>query len=182
MNQQHTAHRRTLALVAATLALGALPLLSGCLREKGFTDCSGITCQPGQYCLAPGLCESGCTSDVNCAEGQGCANEGEGFNGEGVCRDGEDPPEPAEGEGEPEPDDPLEACLAACEHFQGCGAEGSDVLSCRNDCPDLSENQQLVVAGCAEGSCSDTLTCLDIDCFNDDDCGSGEECLGGACL
>ena len=52
------------------------------------------------------------------------------------------------------------------------------MLGCRNDCPDLSENQQLVVAGCAEGSCSDARTCLDIDCFNDGDCSGGRGVRG----
>lgn len=169
-------------LLPHLVAAGAALLLSGagCQRDQGYTDCSGILCQPGQYCFAPGVCESGCTSDVNCAEGQDCTDEGEGFDGEGVCRDGDDPP-PSEGEGEP-PGDPLAACVAACEFFQGCGASANDTLGCRNDCPDLSENQQLVVAGCGEGSCGDALTCLDIDCFNDGDCGVGEECLGNACL
>lgn len=180
MQFPRTTNQRNVSLVAAAFSLLALSLIGGCLREKGFTDCSGVLCQPGQYCFAPGLCESGCTSDVNCAEGQDCTSEGEGFDGEGVCRDGDDEPDPAEGEGEP--DDPLAACLAACEFFQSCGAEGSDVLSCRNDCPDLSENQQIVVAGCAEGSCSDARTCLDIDCFNDGDCGLDQQCLGSTCM
>jgi hypothetical protein len=170
-------------LLPHLVTAGAALLLSGagCQRDQGYTDCSGILCQPGQYCFAPGVCESGCTSDVNCAEGQDCTDEGEGFDGEGVCRDGDDAPPPGEGEGEP-PGDPLAACGAACEFFQGCGASANDTLGCRNDCPDLSENQQLVVAGCAEGSCGEALTCLDIDCFNDGDCGVGEECLGNACL
>ncbi len=172
-------HHRSLLL--ALTALAAAAALSACLREKGFTDCSGVLCQPGQYCWAPGVCESGCTSDVNCAEGQDCTDEGEGFDGEGVCKDGDDDP-PSEGEGEGEPPDALAGCLAACDHFQECGATPSDTLGCRNDCPDLSENQQLVVAGCGEGSCSEALTCLDIDCFNDDDCGGGEECVGNSCL
>ncbi len=180
MRQSNTHHPRS--RLAAIAALASVALVTGCLREKGFTDCSGVVCQPGQYCFAPGLCESGCTSDVNCAEGQDCTDEGQGFDGEGVCKDGDDAPNPSEGEGEDPPDDPLEACLAACEYFQSCGAEASDVLGCRNDCPDLSENQQLVVAGCAEGSCSDARTCLDIDCFNDGDCGGGEECVGNSCL
>lgn len=172
---------RTAFFSVVTAACGPL-LLSGCLKEKGYTDCSGIECQPGQYCFAPGVCEAGCTSDVNCAEGQECTDEGEGFSGEGVCRDGDPDPEPSEGEGEDPPHDALAACLAACDHFQECGATPNDTLGCRNDCPDLSENQQLVVAGCADGSCSETLTCLDLDCFNDSDCGGDEACVGNSCM
>lgn len=167
------------AIVVVTMLIG----LTGCIKDKGFTDCSGITCQPGQYCFAPGVCENGCTSDVNCADGQDCDDEGGGFDEAGVCRD-DDSGEEGEGEGgEGEGEGgALEGCLAACEHFQGCGMSAGDTAQCRNDCPDLSENQQLAVGGCAEGSCSDALTCLEADCFSDNDCGIDEQCVGTSCL
>ena len=174
--------RFAIVVVSTLTSLTGLTALTGCGKAKGFTDCSGIECQPGQYCWAPGVCESGCTSDANCTEDQDCEDEGEGFDGEGVCRDGDDGSEgEGEGEGEP-PGNALESCLAACEHFQGCGMSAGDTAQCRNDCPDLSENQQLAVGGCAEGSCGDALTCLEIDCFSDDDCGLDEQCVGTSCL
>jgi hypothetical protein len=153
------------------------PPESGSDEEKGFTECSGVTCQPGQFCYAPGDCQVGCTSDVNCAEGQDCADEGSGFSGEGVCRDGGE----GEGEGEGETN-AAQACADACDFFQSCGLDAGDTAQCHNDCPDLSENQQRAVAGCAEGSCSDARACLDVDCFNDDDCGVDEQCVGNSCL
>lgn len=173
------------------IALLSLTALVGCSQPKGFTDCGGLTtCQPGQYCLAPGICENGCTSDVNCADGQDCANEGDGLDGEGVCIDEDEDEDEEEneegegdgGEGEDEAGNALDGCLDACTFFQGCGMDAGETAQCRNDCPDLSENQQLAVAGCANDTCSDARTCLGIDCFSDNDCGIDEQCLGNSCL
>lgn len=150
-------------------------------EQQGFTDCSGVTCQPGQYCWAPGVCENGCLSDVNCAADQDCAEEGSGFDGAGVCRDDDGGEGEGEGEGEP-PGNALEDCLAACDFFQTCGLGAQDAVGCRNDCPDLSENQQIAVGNCDDSSCGDALVCLGIECFADADCDGDEQCVGSACM
>ena len=145
--------------------------------QPGFTACGDVTCQPGQYCgeASSGFCLNGCTSDANCEDDRVCQDIND-VTGEGTCSEGEGD------EGEGEPQDAEAACLAACDAFSDCGMTAEDKNGCLNDCPDLSENQQRSVASCAKDSCGDTRTCLGIDCFNDDDCGVDEQCVGNSCL
>lgn len=169
------------AVAFVTVAFTAACPFGGTL-EPGFTACGDNTCQPGQYCFAETFsqCENGCTSDANCEEGRVCENISD-VTGEGTCSEGRARGE-GEGEGEGEPGSALDACLAGCDAFQECGMQGSDYNDCLNTCPDLSENQQRTVAACGDGSCSDQRNCLDVDCFNTNDCGPDEQCVGGSCL
>lgn len=50
--------------------------------RKGYTDCSGTTCNPGTFCDV--FCEPGCASVTNCAEGETCEKEA-GFK-VGTCK------------------------------------------------------------------------------------------------
>ena len=72
-------------------------------------------------------------------------------------------------------------CQAACDHFQSCGLSAAEASQCRSDCAQLSENQQIVVGNCDGLSCGDTLDCLGVQCFSDDDCGGGRECFDYSC-
>ncbi len=150
-------------------------------NENGFTACGDETCQPGQHCSDPALsfCTNGCTSDLNCTADSRCEDIDD-FDGIGTCAEtgGE-----GEGEGEGEPnEDPLEACQAACDHFQACGLAAAEAASCRTDCVGLNTAQQTAVGNCEATSCSEAPGCLGIDCFSDGDCADGEECVGSACL
>lgn len=172
------------AVVFGTLVSVACGPFSGPL-EPGFTECGGVTCQPGQYCFGGGICDNGCTSDANCREDSACENIDD-FDGVGTCEETGRPPRPTEGggegEGEGEPQNTLQACTDACDRFADCGMQGSDYNDCLNTCPNLNDNQRRTVARCAEGSCADSRNCLEIDCFNDGDCGGDEQCLGGNCF
>ncbi len=179
---------RALSLVSAVAAVAAVAgLVVACgplpgTLAPGFTTCGNNTCQPGQYCFDQsfGQCVNGCTSDANCETGHVCQDISD-VTGEGTCSEGASEGEGEEGEGEGG-GNALDDCLAACDAFQDCGMQGSDYNDCLNTCPDLSENQQRTVATCGDGSCSDQRNCLEIDCFNDDDCGVDEQCVGSSCL
>lgn len=149
----------------------------------GFTPCGSNTCQPGQYCYAEALgqCANGCTSDANCEEGHACEDISD-TTGEGTCSESRPRGDEGEGEGEGEPGNALEDCIAACDAFQNCGMQGSDYNDCLNTCPDLNENQQRTVAACGDGSCSEQRNCLDVECFNTNDCSDDTQCVGGSCL
>jgi len=148
--------------------------------EKGYTDCGAVTCSPGQYCDGPGMCENGCTSDANCENGDECVIDDEFFN-DGVCEpEVSDTTEtdPTETDG-----DPLAACRAACDDFQGCGLSPSETAQCRDDCAVLSESEQRAIGNCGgQSSCGATLSCLGVDCFQDSDCGGDEFCVDYDCL
>lgn len=73
-----------LVLAFAGCSAGGGATMSGSCDEdsKGFSDCAGERCQPGQYCGrrlgAQQICENGCLSDTNCACGQSCNSAGGG--------------------------------------------------------------------------------------------------------
>lgn len=176
------------------IALGALWAagLVGCTSSQpsptarqGFTACgefpSGpVECQPGQYCADATFsrCEPGCTSDVNCAESQTCVKA----SGESVgdCVNTTVTPQPDAGT--PPNGSVLEACRAACDHFQTCGLGAAETARCRTDCGSLTEEQQRAIGNCEETSCVSVTRCLGVDCLNDDDCSGGQSCVGFACL
>lgn len=146
--------------------------------NRGYTDCGGVTCSPGQYCNDPRFaeCYDGCLSDANCLENQRCATEASSP----TCVNLTTPPPMADA-GTP-PAGGLAACQAACDHFQTCGLGAADTADCRMGCGGLSPDQQQVVANCNGTACSNVTTCLGIQCLNDSDCGAGQECLSGDCL
>lgn len=76
------AHRASFVSIALVVALGTGACGSSGDR-KGYTDCKGTTCNPGTYCNFT-MCESGCTSVTNCADGETCEKEG-GFT-VGTCK------------------------------------------------------------------------------------------------
>ena len=151
-------------------------------NESGYTSCGSQTCQPGQYCAEAiiGICSTGCTSDANCQDGHVCQNISDVI-GTGTCSEDQapvvDPPPPPKPSG-----DPLAECQAACDAFQVCGLAVAEVAECRHDCTGLTETQQTVVGNCRTMSCGDQQRCLGVDCFSDDDCSGGEQCLGMSCL
>ena len=155
-------------------------VVSGCNVPPGEsrTTCGPAVCEAGQYCVGVGLCQNGCLTRANCLPGQECVDVST-VTGDGVCEGGSSSEGEGEGEGE---GDPAQACLDACDRFADCGMRGSDHNDCLNTCPDLSANQQRTVAQCANGSCGDSLNCLEMECFSDADCSVGTECVGDSCL
>ncbi len=152
--------------------------LTACARglNSGESECGNVTCAAGQYCLDPTFddCTNGCVSDANCAGDSVCTDID--FGGEGICSESTAPGTPVT------PRDGLQECLAACDLFGTCGLPVADVAQCRDECPTLSENEQLAVAGCNDSSCTNLPTCLGVDCLSTDDCGGGEVCLDYTCL
>ncbi len=144
--------------------------------EVGYTECGDITCSPGQYCWAPGLCENGCTSDANCLDSDECLIDDTFFD-EGSCY-----PRQGGTEQPPQPQNDLAACQAACEDFQSCGLSPSETSGCIDDCEDLTPTQQRVVGNCGDLTCGATLDCLGLECFTDDDCNGNRSCVGNSCL
>lgn len=147
-------------------------------RTQGFTECGSVLCQPGQWCnnLA---CETGCLSNVNCAEAQVCDTDDPDPFGVSQCVNVGGPP--PIGDAGPGTTDTLADCRAACDRFQTCGLTAADTAGCRSDCAGLSDDQRRAVAGCASMACSGVLGCLGVDCFTDADCPGGS-CVGNACL
>lgn len=160
---------RSLCLLVFTLGL-----LVGCssdTRPRGFTDCGDfpdgpVECQPGQYCVDPTFseCQPGCTSDVNCADGQTC--EKMGADPVGNCVNTSSPMPDAG----PGPDTTIDDCVDACENAGFfCEDEtvtAGDVASCSAWCRDSNtstvERQGLIdctdaaflsAAVCDEASC-----------------------------
>lgn len=151
--------------------------------EPGYTQCGSNVCAPGQYCLQAqtGFCENGCTSDANCQEGHVCTDIDDVI-GSGTCSESAVDPGNDAGPPPPPPPDPLAACQAACDAFQGCGLPAGEVASCRSDCTSLTADQQIAVGNCREESCDAQPGCLGVDCFADDHCAPGEQCVGYDCL
>lgn len=143
--------------------------------NSGETECGSITCSAGQYCADPRFdeCTNGCVSDANCADDNVCTDIG--IFDEGVCSESANTSPSTQRDG-------LQECLEACDVFGSCGLPVGEVAQCRDDCPTLSENEQLAVAGCNESSCSNMPTCLGVDCLSDSDCGGNEICLDFTCL
>jgi hypothetical protein len=163
----------TFALVSATVAVVACTPL-----EKGFTECNGSICQPGQYCDAARFCVNGCTSDANCQEGDACEDIDD-FSGVGICSN----PSSGEGEGEGEGEgDPLANCRAACDAFQGCGLSAAETADCRSDCATLNTEQQTAIGNCRDEGCGSIRQCAGVECFNDGQCGGDAVCLDYSCL
>ena len=160
-------------IVAAT---SVLAVVAACApAQRGFTECNGVQCQPGQYCFGGGICANGCLSSVNCAEGQECRDDGGGDNA-GVCAD-PDGPAGGEGEGEGEGDDPA-TCDGYATHAQSCGLRASEAEAIRQQCDQLTADQQSALIACnASESCSEFESCSGVQCFVDADCGAGQHCL-----
>ncbi len=168
--------RSTLVLSFLLSALGACGD-DAAPSSQGYTDCGSVTCQPGQYCEDSRFssCVDGCLSDANCLGNQYCDTA----DLVPTCLN-RSTPTPTDGG--PPPADRLAACQSACDHFQSCGLAAGETAQCRSDCAALTSDQQQAVANCDGLACSATPGCLGIDCFSDDQCGFGEECVGGACL
>lgn len=64
----------SLAACGPAEGMGPTGMLCGGSRT-GITECSGVSCQAGQYCEFPLNCSPGCTSDSNCAAGDRCVRE-----------------------------------------------------------------------------------------------------------
>lgn len=174
---------QALFLCLLPLACGGEPAPGpgpGTSSTRGYTTCGSQECQPGNYCDNPqlGICSTGCTSDANCLETNVCTDISSVL-GTGICSETAvvDPPPPP-----PPAGDSLAACKAACDSFQQCGLPAGEVAACRNDCNGLTSDQQLVVGNCRNMSCSGQLQCVGFDCFQDSDCGAGQQCLGTLCL
>jgi hypothetical protein len=118
--------RSFFAFVPSTL-ISLFLFASGCGNEgpspdplgRGFTDCNGATCQPGQYCRLAAFCENGCLSDVNCTDSQRCVDVGSGTFGEGRCEVAMTMTPDAGGPG------PNEQCVRLCNALAHCDPSGS---------------------------------------------------------
>jgi hypothetical protein len=145
--------------------------------KQGYTECNGSTCQPGQYCWGSGICENGCLSSENCAADQQCNDEGEGWDGAGVCVDGDGPAGEGEGE-EGEGEGPDESdCDGYADHAQSCGLRASEAEAIRQFCDQLTAAEQEAMVACdAAESCDEFRACSGVECFSDDDCAGGETC------
>ncbi|MEM6955335.1 MAG: hypothetical protein AAF645_06585 [Myxococcota bacterium] len=155
---------------------------------RGFTDCSGVTCQPGQYCVGPGLCSPGCTSDFNCSANQSCDTANANFEGVSRCVATALPPAPDAGmrmDAGSAPSAPS-TCEEACAYFGVCGLGPSGVANCRAECTDAAAAS--FILGCGSEACGAVAACLDFECIRDADCGSGRcdpdflECEGGVAV
>lgn len=165
-----------------TVTLFLLTAACGASLEPGFTECGSSTCSPGQYCMGAGICQNGCTSDLNCLDGQICVDV-DSVTGEGICdvpSGGEDSDQPSD---TGSPSDPLSECRAACDAFGTCGLPAAEVARCRTDCGGLTADQQTSIGACGERStCGEKMSCLGIQCFSDSDCDEGMMCNDGTCF
>jgi len=175
MNMYSLRHASFQVGLLVALALGASGL--GCSssdadtpqKGPGYTECGDVTCAPGQHCPQPSLsiCEEGCLTDANCVAPQICDPDALNFR---KCI------------GATPPTDSLAACKAACDHFQTCGLAAGETAQCRTDCEGLTEDQRAVIANCDDEACSALPACLGVQCVSNNDCGSGQSCVGYACL
>lgn len=156
------------------MVLTCFALLGACASDtsnQGYTPCgdfpSGpVECQPGQYCVDATFseCAPGCTSDVNCADGQACVKPagesvGDCVNeagppagvvcGNGACEAGETnascPADcmvagPVCGNGACEAGETSASCAADCAPAGPVCGDGVCAAgeSCPADCTDLS--------------------------------------------
>jgi hypothetical protein len=166
-----------LLVFSSSLALGCGDDGRPGAGSRGYTDCGGVTCSPGQYCNDPRFaeCYDGCLSDANCLDNQRCATEA----ASPTCVNVSGPPATPDGGAST---GGLGACQAACDHFQTCGLGAADTADCRTGCSGLTPDQQQVIANCGGVACTSVMTCLGIACLNDSDCAAGESCLSGDCL
>ena len=170
---------KSATVIAAPLA--SLAAVVACTPlEKGFTECNGAVCQPGQYCDAALFCVNGCTSDANCQDGAVCEDIDD-VTGTGTCSNprggGDDDDGDSDGGG-----DPLASCRAACDAFQECGLSAAETAGCRSDCATLNTEQQTAIGNCRDEGCGSIRQCAGVDCFNDGQCGGDEVCLDYSCL
>lgn len=152
---------------------------------QGFTECGGVTCQPGQYCVDSRFddCQPGCTSDVNCAENQSCQDPD--FFNVGVCRQAAVVTDPTCGNGACESGEDTNSCPADCtsrpvrdatcdgyaQHAQECGLLASLAEGIRQSCQDLDADTQRALIACnASETCSELRSCSGVDCFADGQC------------
>ncbi len=117
--------RTPLAFLTLACAL-ALGCDGGARAPRGYTACgdfpSGpVECQPGQWCVDATFseCTPGCTSDLNCADGQTCMKApGQSV---GDCQNATTPP-PSGDAGTPAP---------PAQGFTACGDFGGDPVQCQ---------------------------------------------------
>jgi hypothetical protein len=140
--------------------LFSLFLLSACgsgVPDPGYTECGELKgktqyCSPGQYCDSAGLniCDNGCTSSVNCPDGDECVNI-DSFDGVGTCEADAAPGAAAPRDTNDFSDPTL--CLDTCDMYAFmCGMEGEDQSDCRDACSAASANGQDNIAACLDSA------------------------------
>ncbi|MFK7990552.1 MAG: hypothetical protein AB8I08_31310 [Sandaracinaceae bacterium] len=165
---------RSLSLLLLTLGL-----LAGCAsdtRPRGFTDCGDfpdgpVECQPGQYCVDPTFseCQPGCTSDVNCADGQTC--EKVGTNPVGNCVNASAPMSDAGPGPGPGPDLTIDECVDACDNAgffcEDRAVTATEVAACSAWCrdPGTSTVQRQALIDCTDAAFSSAALCDEASCL-----------------
>jgi hypothetical protein len=159
----------------ATITLATVAMLLGACGSEDEASCGDVTCPAGQYCadIALSVCEAGCQSDQNCAEGQTCQDIDD-FWHVGTCRSPNDPPP-----------DQLARCQEACTVLVQCGLiTGMEGASCQADCQAADDNTRRAIADCAlPWNCESPLPgCMTAECGGSYTCPGGGTCVDHQCL
>ncbi len=117
-------------------------------QNDGTSACGPEVCPGGQYCVSTvGICDPGCTSELNCPKNQYCDKSNAGADGVGLCREpGADLETPCTGG--------TGDCGSRCRaKASACGApEAQAEQACNAICPGVSEMQ---ITCLEESSCQE---------------------------